>query len=587
MSFKMIPMPAWLRGRFLRRDRSVAHQVRLMVNGLCASLLILTLSVFVAALVNQAGLSRLVERRMQPIGTLQDVANDYNQAIGVAYKVRSGNMTPQGGVSAVGSLQRHIAQSWAKLEGRVVPMAGGIGWASLTESRSAADAALAQLVRLLERSDQDGLDFFLSGTFYTQVDPLLTGAQGYIGGLREMAENERDTLWVVAIATQMVTAIILVAGMAAGYLMLRHANRNLVGPLVEIGEYAAGDWASGHAAANVPHRDRQDEIGEIARAIATSAERAEEVRREAVARHEAERAMLAMEHAATDAGRRRAAALDQLFGKFEAGLSALVGGLASAAQSMRGMASQMTAASATSADMAMSAASNVETIATTMTQIEQSSTTLFAMAGDVEETIGLARTQTASVHAQSQENRAHVHALGDLVQDICGALDLITAIAAQTNLLALNATIEASRAGESGRGFAVVAQEIKNLALQTQTAAADIDARLQRIVGTSDRVLASVSLVEDMAAGMGRNTDRIGEAVATQSQSTREIAAALGHARIGTRDAVDGMMVLQERASEVRAEAGSLFSTAEDIACKAEQLRGEFTRFAREVKQAA
>jgi methyl-accepting chemotaxis protein len=583
----MIPMPAWLQGRILRRDRSLAHQVRLMVNVLCVSLLILTLSVFVAALVNQAGLSRLVEGRMQPIGALQDVANDYNQAIGVAYKVRSGNMTAQGGASAIGSLQRHIAQSWAKLEGRVAPKAGGIAWASLIDSRSAADSALAQLVRLLERGDQDGLDFFLSGTFYTQVDPLLTAAQSYIGGLREMAEGERDTLWMVAIATQMVTALTLVAGMAAGYLMLRHANRNLVGPLVAIGEYTAGDWTSGHAAADVPHRDRQDEIGDIARAIATSAERADEARREAAARHDAERAMLAMEHATTDAARRRAAALDLLFGQFETGLSALVGALASAAQSMRGMASQMTTASATSADMAASAAGDVESIAVTMTQIEESSTTLFAMAGEVEETIALARTQTASVHAQSQENRAHVHALGDLVQDICGALDLISAIAAQTNLLALNATIEASRAGEAGRGFAVVAQEIKNLALQTQTAAADIDVRLQRIAGTSDRVLASVSLVEDMAAGMGRNTDRIGEAVATQSHSTREIAAALGHARIGTRDAVDGMMVLQDRASAVRAEANSLFSTAEDIACKAEQLRGEFTRFASEVRKAA
>ncbi|WP_336959216.1 methyl-accepting chemotaxis protein [Sphingobium aquiterrae] len=583
----MIDKLGWRVGQFLRRNRSLAGQVRLTVALLCALLLVLTLSVFAATLVNQVGLARLVDGRMQPIGALQRAASGYGRAIGIAYKVRSGNMTPQGGVSAVGSLQKEIDRDWAALEGRVPASAGGVRWASLRDARGPADAALVQLVRLLEHDDEDGLDFFLSGNFYTQVDPLLTTAQSYVVGLRRMAEQEQAALQAVALGTQLMTALTLIAGMASGFLMLRHANRNLVGPLVEIGHYTAGNWASGDASGVVPHHDRQDEIGEIARAIATAAERAAEARREAAARHEAERVMLAMEHDAVEAERRRAAALDLSFTRFETGLSALVGGLASAAQSMRGMAHQLTTASATSADMAATAAGDVESIAITMTQIEEASTTLFAIAGDVETTIGLARTQTANVYAQSQENRTHVHALGGLVQDICGALELISAIAQQTNLLALNATIEASRAGDAGRGFAVVAQEIKNLALQTQGAAADIDTRLQRIVGTSDRVLTSVSLVEDMAAGMERNADRIGEAVATQSHSSREIASALGHARISTRDAVGGMTVLQDRASAVRAEANGLFATAEDIACKAEALRHEFARFAGEVKHAA
>lgn len=92
------------------------------------------------------------------------------------------------------------------------------------------------------------------------------------------------------------------------------------------------------------------------------------------------------------------------------------------------------------------------------------------------------------------------HATNEAAEKIKEAAQFIAQIASQTNLLALNASIEAARAGEQGKGFAVVAEQIKTLAEQSNSSAAQIDAIIEQLLVESRKAVDTMGEAKDIIA---------------------------------------------------------------------------------------
>ncbi|MNZ93439.1 Methyl-accepting chemotaxis protein CtpH [compost metagenome] len=153
-------------------------------------------------------------------------------------------------------------------------------------------------------------------------------------------------------------------------------------------------------------------------------------------------------------------------------------------------------------------------------------------------------TAVEGMHSELVTSKGVINTLASQCRAIDGILDVINNIANQTNLLALNAAIEAARAGEAGRGFSVVADEIRSLAIKTQTSTGEIQqmiSLLQRSAGEAEQAMekgeqlsASCRLkasatgdvlqrINDMLLQVAAGSSQIAQAVQEQSQVTLDL----------------------------------------------------------------
>lgn len=363
--------------------------------------------------------------------------------------------------------------------------------------------------------------------------------------------------------------LLLVVGMS---LLL---GRSIVGPITAMTS-AMRRLAGGDTAAEIPARDRGDEVGAMAQSVQVFKESMAEAAR---LREEQDALKLQSEDA-------RKSLLARMADDFQNEVRGELETLAQSATSMRSMAQSMAATaeatsrqSGTVAAAAGEATSNVQTVAAATEELSSSVVEIGRQVTQSTAIAGKAVTEAERTNATVQGLSAAAQKIGDVVK-------LISDIASQTNLLALNATIEAARAGEAGRGFAVVANEVKSLASQTAKATEEISAQVAAMQEATSEAVAAIGSIGGTIGEMNEIATTIASAVEEQGAATREIARNVQQAAVGTGQVSDTIIGVNAAAGETGTAAGHVLASADELSRRSDVLRAGVDRFIARIRAA-